>query len=71
MLSNHSEAVSRARRRSSVGVLSKMLLWFSSFFVFCFTLDCLFIQNMEKLNIKQNRAFIGGAGGSPNKTLHL
>lgn len=38
MLSNHSEAVSRARRRSGVGVLSKMLLWFSLYFVFYFRL---------------------------------
>lgn len=36
MLSNYSEAVSRARRRSGVGVLSEMLLWSCLFFFFFF-----------------------------------
>ena len=60
MLSNYSEAVSRARRRSGVGVLSEMLLCSCLFFIFFLTLDSLFIQNTEKLNIKQNHAFILG-----------
>lgn len=69
MLSNHSEAVSRARRRSGVGVLSKMLLWFSLYFVFYFRL--LTHPKYGKTEYQAELCIYWGGRGSPNKTLHL